>query len=137
MQFPNKEQVERLRQEYPAGTRLELDQPMNDPYAKQKPGDRATVQSVDDDGHIHCVWDMGSTLNIIPGVDSFHIVPTMPDMVRREILAVRAIGKTNMFDISTVLDHAEQCDFEELVAWLPANRKLYTHFILTGETEAR
>jgi hypothetical protein len=135
--FPNKAAVERLRQEYPAGTRLELDQPMNDPYAKQKPGDRATVQKVDDAGHILCAWDMGSTLNLIPGVDNFHIVPTMPDEVRRQILAVRAIGKTNMFAWPTVLEHAKQCDFEELAVWLPANKKLYTHFILTGETEAR
>ncbi len=135
--FPDGAAVDRLRQEYPAGTRLELEAPLNDPYAKQKPGDRATVQMVDDGGHIHCVWDMGSTLSLIPGVDKFHIVPAMPDTVRRQILAIRAIGKTNMFAWPTVLEHARQCDFEELVAWLPANKKLYTHFILTGETEAR
>ncbi len=137
MQFPSKAQVERLRQEYPAGTRLELEAPLNDPYAKQKPGDRATVQSVDDGGHIHCAWDMGSTLNLIPGVDNFHIVPAITEEIRRQILAVRAIGKTNMFAWPTVLDHAQQCGFDELAAWLPDNLALYAHYILTGETEPR
>ena len=135
--FPDKATVERIRQEYPAGLRLELDQPMNDPYAKQKPGDRATVQSVDDGGHIHCAWDMGSTLNLIPGVDSFHIVPTIPAAVQSQVQAVRLTAATNMFDWKNVQGIAALCGFEELVAWLPDNIKLYTHYILTGETEAR
>jgi hypothetical protein len=42
-----------------------------------------------------------------------------------------------MFVLANVLDIARQCDFDELVEWLPANKTLYCHYILTGETEAR
>lgn len=45
--FPSKEAVERLRREYPAGTRVELIT-MDDPYSKLKPGDRGFVIAVDD-----------------------------------------------------------------------------------------
>ena len=68
MQFPNKETVERLRKEYPEGTRIELVS-MNDPYSKLKPGDRGTVKFVDDIGTIHPVWDCGSSLGIAYGED--------------------------------------------------------------------
>lgn len=71
--FPSKETVERLRREYPAGTRLELIS-MDDPYTKFKPGDCATVRGVDDAGNILCEWDCGSSLNLIPGVDEFGVV---------------------------------------------------------------
>jgi hypothetical protein len=70
--FPSKETVERLRQEYPAGTRVELIS-MDDPYTKLKPGDRATVCGVDV-GNILCDWDCGSSLSLIPGVDEFRVV---------------------------------------------------------------
>ncbi|WP_207727264.1 DUF4314 domain-containing protein [Caproicibacter fermentans] len=71
--FPSKETVERLRREYPAGTRLELIS-MDDPYTKIQPGDRATVRDVDDAGNILCEWDCGSSLSLIPGVDEFGVV---------------------------------------------------------------
>lgn len=64
--FPSKETVERLRKEYPEGTRIELVS-MNDPYSKLKPGDRGTVRFVDDAGTIHPLWDCGSTLGIAYG----------------------------------------------------------------------
>jgi len=59
--FPDKAAVERLRAQYPAATRVELIAPMQDPYAKLKAGDRATVRGVDDAGHILCEWDAGSS----------------------------------------------------------------------------
>jgi hypothetical protein len=137
MRFPSKEEVDVLRRTYPAGTRLELTAPFDDPDAKQKTGDRATVRGVDDGGHIMCAWDMGSSLNLIPGLDSFQIVPTIPDAVQRQIQAVRATAATNMFHWKNVLEIAEQCGFDELVEWLPKNVRLYGNYILTGETEIR
>lgn len=71
--FHSKETVERLRREYPAGTRVELIS-MDDPYSRLKPGDRATVRGVDDAGNILCEWDCGSTLSLIPGVDRLRTV---------------------------------------------------------------
>lgn len=78
--FPSKETVERLRREYPTGTRVELIS-MDDPYTKLKPGDRATVRGVDDAGNILCEWDCGSTLSLIHGIDAFRIVTAFTEKV--------------------------------------------------------
>lgn len=66
--YPSRETVERLRKEYPQGTRVELIS-MNDPYSKLKPGDRGTVSCVDDIGTIFVRWDCGSGLGIAYGED--------------------------------------------------------------------
>lgn len=66
--FPSKEIVEMLRKQYPAGTRVELVR-MNDQYSKLIPGDRGTVDFVDDAGTIFCTWDRGSGLGVVYGED--------------------------------------------------------------------
>ncbi len=66
--FPSIEIVERLRREYPSGTRVELVR-MDDPYSRLGPGDRGTVEYVDDTGTIFCRWDRGSSLGIVYGAD--------------------------------------------------------------------
>ena len=68
-QRPTKEQVEHLRRQYPAGTRITLHS-MDDPQAPP-PGTKGTVAYVDDIGQIGVKWDTGSSLSLIPGVDSF------------------------------------------------------------------
>ena len=68
--FPSREVVERLRKDYPEGTRLSLIS-MNDPYSKLVQGDRGTVTHVDDGGTIHMRWDKGSSLGLVYGEDSF------------------------------------------------------------------
>lgn len=68
--FPKKEQVQRIRQQYPPGTRVELIR-MEDPHSKLQPGDRGTVSTVDDIGTIHCHWDCGSGLGLAYGEDQF------------------------------------------------------------------
>lgn len=70
--FPSKETVERLRKQYPTGTRVEMVM-MNDPYTKLKPGDRGTVAFVDDTGTLFCNWDNGSTLGVVYGEDTLKI----------------------------------------------------------------
>ncbi len=67
--FPSKAAVERLRKQYPAGTRVELVS-MNDPYTKLRPGDKGTVDFVDDTGTIFCSWDNGSSLGVVYGEDA-------------------------------------------------------------------
>jgi hypothetical protein len=47
---------------------------MNDPYSKLKPGDRGTVDFVDDAGTIFCNWDCGSTLGVVYGEDAVRIL---------------------------------------------------------------
>ena len=67
--FPPEAIVERLRREYPKGTRVELVR-MNDPYnRKLKPGDQGTVEFVDDIGTVHVNWDCGSGLGVAYGED--------------------------------------------------------------------
>ena len=68
-QRPTREQVEFLRRQYPAGTRIILHS-MDDPQAPP-PGTRGTVSYVDDMGTIGIEWDNGSALSLIPGENSF------------------------------------------------------------------
>ena len=57
----------------------------------------------------------------------------MNDTIRQQILAVRATGLTNMFDLPMVQRIANDMDYFELVIFLEENRSEYVHFILTGE----
>ena len=67
MRFPSKEIVERIRREYPAGTRVELLQ-MDDPQAPPI-GTQGTVMGVDDTGSLLMRWDNGSGLSVVLGED--------------------------------------------------------------------
>ena len=67
MRFPNKETVDLIRSQYPAGTRVELVQ-MDDAQAPPV-GTLGTVWGVDDTGSIMVHWDNGSGLNVVYGVD--------------------------------------------------------------------
>ena len=70
----SKETLERLRKEYPTGSRVELTK-MNDPYRTDLvPGTRGTVQFVDDAGSIHVRWDIGSSLAVVFGEDACKVV---------------------------------------------------------------
>jgi hypothetical protein len=57
----------------------------------------------------------------------------MNDKVKEQILAIRATGKTNMFDLAFVQRLAFEMGFFELVDFIETSRKSYAHFILTGE----
>ena len=67
----NEKKVEMLRQRYPEGTRICLDSMDNDPRPIP-PGNKGIVQFVDDAGTLHCKFDNGRTLGVIPDVDQFH-----------------------------------------------------------------
>ena len=67
MQFPNRDIVERMRTEYPKGTRVELLQ-MDDLQAPPI-GTLGTVVGVDDAASLLVDWDTGSGLNVVYGVD--------------------------------------------------------------------
>ncbi len=69
--FPSKKELEKIRQMYPAGTRIEVDS-MEDPYHPIASGTKGTVKFVDDAGTIHCAFDNGCSLGVIPGEDGFH-----------------------------------------------------------------
>lgn len=80
-QRPTREQVEFLRRQYPAGTRVALHS-MDDQQAPP-PGTKGTVSYVDDMGQIGVKWDTGSSLSLIPGEDSFSKEP-MPEKTKHK-----------------------------------------------------
>lgn len=67
MRFPNKETVDRIRREYPAGTRVVLVR-MEDVQAPPA-GTKGTALGVDDTGSLLMRWDTGSGLNVVYGED--------------------------------------------------------------------
>ena len=65
--FPSRETVERVRRQYPSGTRVELVK-MDDIQAPPI-GTLGTVLGVDDTGSLLMKWDNGSGLNVVYGED--------------------------------------------------------------------
>lgn len=67
MRLPSREEVDRIRREYPSGTRVVLER-MDDAQAPPI-GTKGTVLDVDDTGSLLMSWDTGSGLNVIFGED--------------------------------------------------------------------
>lgn len=65
--FPSRETVERVRKQYPSGTRVELVR-MDDIQAPPV-GTLGTVLGMDDTGSLLMKWDNGSGLNVVYGED--------------------------------------------------------------------
>lgn len=65
--------VQRMKDQYPPGTRIELDY-MGDDSRPIAPGTKGTVRIVDDMGTVHCDFDNGRRLGLVPGEDSFHTI---------------------------------------------------------------
>jgi len=59
----------------------------------------------------------------------------MTEKIKEQILTIRKIGITNMFDTKTVQALASEMEFYELVVWIEEHRKEYAHFLLTGEED--
>ena len=68
MGFPDRKTVERIREQYPVGCRVELIH-MDDVQAPPM-GTKGTVYAVDDIGSIMVHWDNGSGLSVAYGEDS-------------------------------------------------------------------
>lgn len=69
MRYPTREEVQRVRELYPIGCRVELIRMGPDPCSKLKPGDQGTVKCVDDIGTVFVSWDCGSGLGMAYGED--------------------------------------------------------------------
>lgn len=73
--------VERLKERYPAGTRIQL---INMSGESDMPsGLTGTVDLVDDIGQIQMTWDNGRSLALVPGEDSFTII-TQPEQIQQQ-----------------------------------------------------
>ena len=64
--------VKRMKDTYAPGTRIQLDYMGDDPRPIP-PGTKGTVRIVDDMGTVHCDFDNGRRLGLVPGEDVFHI----------------------------------------------------------------
>ena len=67
MMFPKQEIVEKIRKEYPKGTRVK--HVKMDDFQAPPIGTLGTVIGVDDTASIMVAWDNGSSLNVIYNVD--------------------------------------------------------------------
>jgi hypothetical protein len=132
MKFPDRNTVERVRKEYPAGTRVILEE-MSDPQAPPV-GTLGTVLGVDDTASLLMKWDNGSGLNVVYGVDRVKKM-LMTDEVFKSILAIRDSGASNMFDLHTVQRLAYDQEMYELVTYIEEHPRAYFHFIMYGTEE--
>ena len=118
--FMRPEQVKRIKELYPKGTRLCCDCMPDDPRPIE-PGTLGTVVAVDDAGQVMMKWDNGRSLSLIPGVDSFHVVQQKEELkidkltaseqrLHKQLLdiaksiAVRAAQGERDFDIDELLE---------------------------------
>ena len=74
MKFPDKKYIEQLRKAYPVGTNIQLISMRHEKYPVL-PGTIGEVTHIDDAGSVHMKWENGSSLALIPEVDSFRMVP--------------------------------------------------------------
>ena len=77
--WPTREEVQRIKDQYPPGTRIRLNS-MSDPWSRVTEGTEGTVDMVDDIGQLHMKWDNGRTLALVPGEDSFSVIPQKQEM---------------------------------------------------------
>ena len=129
MMFPDRNTVERVRKEYPAGTRVILEE-MSDPQAPPV-GTLGTVLGVDDTASLLMKWDNGSGLNVVYGEDRVTKM-IMTEKVFKALMRIRDSGATNMFDTNMVQRLAYDADEFELVNYIEEHKKEYAHFIMTG-----
>ena len=62
-----------LKERQPEGTRICLYRMNDDPFPVES-GTIGRVDHVDDAGTLHCIYDNGRTLGVIPDVDDFHVI---------------------------------------------------------------
>ena len=74
MKIPSREELQRIREQYPVGARVKLIR-MNDPYNRSlRPGCEGTVAHVDDMATVFVKWDCGSGLSVIIGEDQIEVI---------------------------------------------------------------
>lgn len=113
MRFPSKEIVEKIRKDYPIGTRVELVK-MDDVQAPPI-GTKGTVIGVDDTASIMVNWDNGSGLHIVYGED-----------ICRKLSSIKTIcyGKEDVWDSR---EEAEQFFLQAMMSSEGSERDRYTN----------
>lgn len=57
----------------------------------------------------------------------------MTELIREQILYIRDLGLTNMFDVNNVQLYAQDFGFNELVQYIEEDKQRYFNFILNGK----
>lgn len=105
----SKETLQRLREEYTEGSRVELTK-MDDPFRTDLvPGTRGTVMFVDDSGAIHVRWDCHSSLAVQYGIDACR---------KLDAVTITCYGETKVWDdrmeaLRFFKQGAQECDGAE------------------------
>lgn len=112
------ESVKKLREEYPAGTKIRLTH-MDDMQAPPV-GTLGIISCVDDIGTIHVKWENGSTLGVVPEVDQWEVVKS-PIHTKEELYdAVMEEYRKNSTELSEGYLHGLWVDMTKkdfLLAW--------------------
>ena len=122
----DRKMVNFIKEQYPPGTRIRLNS-MEDPYAPVAPGTEGEVDFVDDIGTIHMKWDNGRALGIVPGEDSFSVLPPKLTPLKLYMPLTADLYERNEYgdldDSSTLLEGSELRGYQDqITAALVKNR---------------
>ena len=122
----DRKMVNFIKEQYPPGTRIRLNS-MEDPYAPVAPGTEGEVDFVDDIGTIHMKWDNGRSLALIPGEDSFTVLPPKLTTLKLYMPLTADLYERNEYgdfdDSSTLLEGRELRGYQDqITAALVKNR---------------
>ena len=122
----NQDKIKEIKQKYPKGTRSMLNS-MDDPYAPILPGTEGEVDFVDDEGQIFTNWDNGRTLPLVPGEDSFSVLPPKLTTLKLYMPLTADLYERNEYgdfdDSSTLLEGRELRGYQDqITAALVKNR---------------
>ena len=106
----DRKMVNFIKEKYPPGTRIRLNS-MEDPYHPILPGTEGEVDFVDNEGQIFMKWDNGRTLPLIPGEDSFTVLPPKLTILKLYMPLTADLYERNEYgdldDSSTLLEGSE------------------------------
>ena len=122
----DRKMVNFIKEQYPPGTRIRLNS-MEDPYHPILPGTEGEVDFVDDKGQIFMKWDNGRTLPLIPGEDSFTVLPPKLTTLKLYMPLTADLYERNEYgefdDSSTLLEGSELRGYQDqITAALVKNR---------------
>lgn len=70
-----------MREQFPEGSRVKIEE-MVGSHPTMKPGETGELKSIDDSGRFLVALDNGNTLALVPGEDSFSILPPEPRLLK-------------------------------------------------------
>ena len=122
----DRKMVNFIKEQYPPGTRIRLNA-MDDPYHPILPGTEGEVDFVDDEGQIFMKWDNGRTLPLVPGEDSFTVLPPELTTLKLYMPLTADLYERNEYgdldDSSTLLEGSELRGYQDqITAALVKNR---------------